>query len=710
MSDQEKAAAEGESPAEIDVHPTRAKMLALLGTNPNYFGTLPGVGYEPVEKLAADTTYEALSCVSYSPERDRLEATIEIRRPTGYSGPLCSAGSFEYVRFWVDYGAGWEDAGVSVVNVHDIPAGTDCAGRRWHPLSYVVGVDHQPKRRWCGSPVLPKVRAILSWGVQPPSTPPPASPADWLPVWGDVKECRVQIRPRTFWFTDIGDLVDSSILDKVIAQLPPHLKAIPAPTGPEAHLPAALPLPELAELSRRADVPEHRFMVPHLAQQKVLAAPTPEAFLGSANLLSGLKIDLSAILDLLDDGKGDTTYEQLMCLGLDDTASALVASFVVKQQSGYSGGPCTKGSTEYVAFWADWDDECKPQYLGTVEVPVHDYEDSRDELCYAAVLPVDLGALRRPCDQARLSRVRAVLSWGTPPSTTDPDAVPYWGNRIDRHVQVAPGVPYDGTARFTRVGGVPSDNVSQVTGLTGIGSAGTLPVVVANVARPVAVGAPFAGWVHLQGPLDPSLAGRTYRLRAVSASGSEQVFTTGFHRVTPGGSLVPITPGADGSLVYPGSAQFDAGELGRFAPGGDERWTVYLEFWVGGAWVAEAQATVQMDNTVEHVALELETAAACKMPAGPVEGTLTASDLNFRSWSIQVLGSNDWTVTPVDPVSGVPLSTTVPAPPPGRAFRIDFTGAPPCGYVVRLWMHEDVVVSSTYPVRSSNDDQGLCLT
>ena len=32
------------------------------------------------------TTYEQLTCVSYSPRLDRLEATFVVKLPTGYSG------------------------------------------------------------------------------------------------------------------------------------------------------------------------------------------------------------------------------------------------------------------------------------------------------------------------------------------------------------------------------------------------------------------------------------------------------------------------------------------------------------------------------------------------------------------------------------------------------------------------------------------------
>src|SRR5215210_3055587 len=75
----------------------RSQFHALLATNPNYFGTLPNLGFPVQLEKKGDTTYEALSCVSYSPERDRLEATLAIRRTFGYSGNLCSPGSHEHV-------------------------------------------------------------------------------------------------------------------------------------------------------------------------------------------------------------------------------------------------------------------------------------------------------------------------------------------------------------------------------------------------------------------------------------------------------------------------------------------------------------------------------------------------------------------------------------------------------------------------------------
>ncbi|TMM37851.1 MAG: hypothetical protein E6F99_10940 [Actinobacteria bacterium] len=76
------------------------------------------------------------------------------------------------------------------------------------------------------------------------------------------------------------------------------------------------------------------------------------------------------------------------------------------------------------------DSDCTLTYLGTAAVPVHDIAPlPHGGLSYAAVLPVDLSAYTRACDEPVIGRIRAVLSWNVPPSTVDPDAKAYWGNR-----------------------------------------------------------------------------------------------------------------------------------------------------------------------------------------------------------------------------------------------------------------------------------------
>src|SRR5262245_1871048 len=105
----------------------RVRFKSHLAKNLNYFGNVPNSQLKSVNKIVADTTFEQLTCVGFNPETNFLEATIAVKLPTGYLGDLCSNGSTEFVRFFVDYGSGWVDAGVTGVMVHDIPTGKDCA-------------------------------------------------------------------------------------------------------------------------------------------------------------------------------------------------------------------------------------------------------------------------------------------------------------------------------------------------------------------------------------------------------------------------------------------------------------------------------------------------------------------------------------------------------------------------------------------------------
>ncbi|MGN6723115.1 MAG: hypothetical protein ACTHJM_10925 [Marmoricola sp.] len=687
----------------------RTHVKRLLAVNPNYFGTAPDLGFEPEISLAGDTTYESLSCVSYSPERDRLEATVQVNRSSGYGGNLCSAGTSENVRFYVSYDEGntWEDAGAASATVHDIPNGTDCEDASYLPLSYVVGVNYQPQRNWCGSPVLPLVRAILSWEIMPDPQKP-----DQQPIWGEVVEVHVQITPRPWIFPDIVPFLP----ELTIPKLPPYLlEQIPSPLpdpGPEKALSLAdvTALYSGGEQVEEFTVPAHRFALPHLAATQVSGAMTLDSYVVPAQIAQANELDLPAILGELESASGDTTYEQIMCVGLDNNADQIVGTFHVKRPSGFSGGPCTAGSTEYVAYWADFGGDCSFTYLGTVPVNTHDYTTiPADGLSYAAPLSVNLGQFRKNCDTPVIGRIRAVLSWGTPPSTTNPNAVPYWGNRIDVHVQLRPGDPYDGTARFTIVGGVESSKVDVGTGLTLPGG----HIVENGFALPD--DCPFAGTVSLHGPLDPALAGGTYRIwvRNISAGTASTPLTSAFYVVNQFGVGSWETPGPMGLTSYPDWHSNTTGMLGYFTPGGDDLWEVQLE--VGGTIVDTRR--VQMDNTLNNFVnpsdpddeadLQLFTMGACRLPKGPLNGTFIARDKHFYQWSIGVIGGPDPTV-PATPLT-VGISQFTQTSTSGEPFTINLSALKPCGYVVQLGITDRAVVSSASFGRTVYVNKGVCL-
>lgn len=689
-------------PIESVIEPARSNFRKLLAANPNYFGTFPDLGFEPIQPKAGDTSYGQLTCVSYSPERDRLEATVVVKKAFGYRGGLCSRGSFEHVRFYVDYGAGWQDAGNAAINVHDIPVEEDCEKKSSHPLSYVCGVAHQPSRKWCSTPVLPRIRAILSWDIEPPANQP-----DWTPPWGNVHDCRAQIAPRRFSFQDITAMLPQDVLTKI----PPLvLEEIPSPDpDPGPYTPMALT--QLARTYAKAKVPAHRFAFAHVTAATTTFASTA-SLTESALMAKDAGIDLVDVLKIIDTMSGDTSYEEVDCLGLDEATHSLVATFKVKKSSGFSGPPCTEGSTEYVAFWADWDNDCDFEYLGTVKVAVHDYKDIGDGLCYAAILPVDLGAFRQGCHQPALRRVRAVLSWNSDPSTTDPNDVPVWGNILDRHVQLAPGRPYDGTARFTIVGGVAAQSIDLVTGLTE-------PGAILGTSWGLPNDCAFGGLVVLQGPNDPALAGHQYRIRATNFDGGgSRILISPFTVVTSGGSPVTVTPDPiHGWATWPTWITNTEGVLGVDWPGTNDRWDFTLELDSPGNVVATAR--VRMDSilrnaidptdTVNAGDLILNTAGACKVPHGPLAGTFVARDLFFWHWGISVTGGPGGPIPPIPLTVGISTGTQTPMS--GTSFTLNFSDPmiAPCGYVVRLAITDRVVNNSATAGRITYVERGICL-
>jgi hypothetical protein len=80
----------------------RLAIHQLLTENPNYFGTAPETDLPAEQRVQFNTRYEELTCVGLWPEKNLLEATLMVKLPFGFLGDLCSPGSYEYVRFFID--------------------------------------------------------------------------------------------------------------------------------------------------------------------------------------------------------------------------------------------------------------------------------------------------------------------------------------------------------------------------------------------------------------------------------------------------------------------------------------------------------------------------------------------------------------------------------------------------------------------------------
>jgi hypothetical protein len=173
------------SAKDVDVFLQSRKMLLVNSAfNPQF--QLP---------FSGNVFWEELTCVGYNPTISRLEAVVNIKQQTGYSGDLCSTGSTEYVRFFIDWhNMGiWQNLGTASFKAHDI---SDAPPGPQHPVNYMVYLKLNDKqhRRLCSQPVLPKIRAVLSWNV-------PSSPVNpHAPVgFGNAIEARIQLRPRTIF-------------------------------------------------------------------------------------------------------------------------------------------------------------------------------------------------------------------------------------------------------------------------------------------------------------------------------------------------------------------------------------------------------------------------------------------------------------------------------------------------------------------------------
>jgi hypothetical protein len=726
----------------------RTRFKSFLATNLNYFGNMTTAGTKPVTKIVTDTTYEQLTCIGFNPDTNFLEATIAVKRPTGYGGDLCSNGSTEFVRFFIDYGSGWEDAGLTAVTVHDIPTNKDCAGQLDKPLIYAANLRLEPKTNCCNTPLLPKVHAILSWQWMPPAGP---ANVGWTPVWGNTLDCQIQIKPRPWNLFCLLDVISASLPQKI--KVPPlfeqvQFDPIPQPDPPPftiGQLAGIYVQKETPKASATAavKVPAHRFGVQELNAVVNSGVFTQELVTAKTAEWAAAGLDFVGAVGALLKTSADVDYEELECLGLDEgIPERLVGTFRIKRSAGYSGDLCYPGSQEYVAFWADWENSCHWTYLSTVKVNVHDIPFiPKEGLCYTAILPVELTRIRRSCREPRIARIRAVLSWSVPPSTTDPDALNFYGNRLDAHVQINPALP--GTPEnpeIRNIGGIPVEFIDTPgLGLTRSGVGASFAHYPGQPADPYDRQCPFGGNLYMDGEY---YWGLYYRIRVRKASDplTIKVLDDSFQVerwVHPPTFDAQIAVGGFFKYLYGPNyvtrtiAVWSSGSLG--IPDKDDLWEMQLDVATApnepSIIGSSTWYRVQLDNTgpsgppTSPPTMDIHIAAGgdCKdfTQDSKISGNFIANDLYFGSWGLST--EPNTLATPSNqpqaitcPGPGVPLPNTSAAPAPGGHDWCLDTQAPiemkPCGYVVRLDVSDRSIVHSVPYVHNSNHiEVGLCL-
>ena len=667
------------------------------------------LGIPGIKEVDGNTTFEQLTCVGLTPSMDQLTAVVRIKANTGYSGPLCAAGSLEHVRFYVSYddGATWADAGADAFPVHDTP------GPR--PLDHAVNVVTPLRHTLCWFTNQPLVRAILSWNVAPPAGQP-----TWSPPWGNVVDVRVRPRNRrlpTWWDLVEVDAIKITDVVKATIDLSTPVTLTPAPTPP---------LPELAKTYAQAKVPAHRFALPALLQAQSSgiapnALPSPNggpvepAFTAIA---ASLDLKIKDILVNWWKTDGDTTYEELGCVGYDPVEDALVGVFTVKKPYGYNGSPCTEGSTEHVAFWVDWGSGW--QHVGTTATVVHDESVPDGGLRYSVYQPLGSYAHRKACsDGAVQPKVRAILSWQVAPPPGDPDFVPTWGNREEAVFELPSGAVTPLAPVLESVSGYAACQIHPTTGKT-----------LAHT-RPFGAVLSVAGFIP--GAPDRSSPPMKYKLiaRQIGSGGAvlatvelRDSFTVTVTESVGGASPVqyPVTQDADadgwftyledpdpsgtgwrrvvGNLLYPWESRPRTGlwelELRSKDPFGTEYAAQVITCPDS---TTRQKVRVYLDQATPVVDVEITSyrmpgqpaipAGSCmKFPVGAIiAGTFSATDEHFDSIGLTVEGAAyspttpggnpRWTVTGATAFPAAPTSGT------SGTWEFDTAGMLACGYVLR---------------------------
>jgi hypothetical protein len=681
----------------------RAQFRELLLTNPNYFGTAEESDFDVVEPIQLNTKYEEIGCVGFDPKHDRLEAVVHVKQPYGYGGGICTNGTPEYVRFYLSFdgGATWNDQGMVSFRAYDIPEGTD--GRK--KLEYAVALHVEGLTRLCQFTETVLCRAILSWNDPPtPGTP------DFTPVWGEVHHTHLLTEPiRLLPLPDFFESVDVKLPETVLDQidLSQNIKLAE---------PKSLSLRELAKkyghgpAQKKPEVEPSRFAFAEIQKLLRTTQTTSLTAAFAESPLAELDFDLQDLVQIVEEGDGDTRYEEMECVGLFPNEDLLISTFRIKRSSGYSGDPCTDGSTEYVTFWADFDDDGTFETnLGTTSVTVYDFDEIPDEgLEYSVTLPVDLSEHRQPCtDGPRLVRIRAILSWNSPPDPSDPDFVPVWGNREETTIHVAPGPKIDGPGAYISIlGGIPVSMIHDVTGLT---TSSAIFALSGLAPDPLGRPCPFGRRVVVQGP---QFAGYKYRVRVREVGTATWSTVARPIKVTDlNGNVSTHHPDPGGLFTFLSHHQNIASVLAWWNTAGDDRWEVRLEVYnpAGTTLLDVDTHRIQLDNTAPEAEIEITsgTGNCGKFGEGTtISGVFKARDAYLRSYALNVLPGDI-----NDPGEGIPSppSGTSQTSSSGDSWSLDTTGMQACGYVLEVVARDRAILNSSSVGHRRRDTVGFCL-
>ncbi len=663
----------------------------------------------------AQVNFEQMVSIGLFPEQDLLKAVIQIKQATGYKGNLCSPGSIEYARFFIDwnhnnsYSDPGEDAGLAAVHVHDIPTRKyDCLinGADSKPISFAMTLPIQSKKKFCSVENLVKVKAILSWDGAPPAGNP-----NYNPPRGNSVESWVQIRPG--WEMQVipfdSVLFSGSALDEKTA----YEKAFPS-------FKESRTVAELKTAYQGRNVPEIRYNFQEIAAKAAEVKANPA--LRTAYRRNPQTVQLLNQIDAVLAQQYNTVYEELKHIGYDYDRSSLSAVLTVKKSTGYCGTLCEKGSIEYVGFWAYVHDQieqmCRWQFLGLGRVNVHDITSIPAQgLQYAVTVPADFSKMQRECANPQVLKIRAILSWNQALAATDFNTIPSWGNKIEAKIQLRPGkpnltghpLPYLWAFAHMPVENI-SGNASTISGSAlGDGYANKLSTDGWSANE-----SPFGGRITVSGEISgmPDISSGAAKLKykvqyKKPADTDWQDMANSFdiyrrQNGVPIGGMPQVAAGGyytyEKDLTPPVVIEVQDDVLAQFPSGivSDGLLHIRLLVYRAGApaagdvpanHVSGGVVKIRIDNTIpEPLSLTMD-AGTCMIyqPGDTITGKFSAYDAHFGGYNFYLLPysfpAGSFTHVPAAtafagglPATGVTLGT----------YKLATTGLAPCGYVIKM--------------------------
>lgn len=704
--------------ATVQVPAERQNFKALLLANPNHFGTVKNSKFPAVADIQGNTSFEAITCVGYNPELRRLEATVQLKQSSGYLGDLCAPGTQEYVRFYVSFDAGatWVSAGLSSLGAHDIT--------RAQPIMHAVGVAYDAGNVLClAAKQTFRVRAILSW-----NSPPPDADPGFTPVWGNVVEITARRHPINLIKLPPGVHLPTLVAE---AKLSPAALSAAVTATPDTS-PAAL-----AKAYADKGVPQQRFLYPQIATALV-KHPTGGAAIASdlANLVPSANI--AELVKLIVAQQGNATYERLDCVGYEAADQMLAGVFTLRLANGYSGGPCSTGSLEHVAFFIDWHDGSGFHFVGATATRVYDQGDiPADGVRYEVRVPLGVDQHQRLCSGGPVfAHVRAILSWNTPVPTGNPNYVPVWGNRQEAEIQLDPGQPVTGTQQ------VP---ILSAIGDISIGHIDSNGLIQNGTAIHTGLGfddAPFGGQITLAGKIVNGTSATRYRImRRLAGTGSFVPLSNEPTGITLSITTYSVATGVqtqdfvshadpDGYYTYQdySASHYVEGNVLSiwFSNLAEDAHTYELrvDVSVDGNPAHDIQSNivhVRVDNRWPVATLTVDNGAdgecADYDKGQTVTGTFVATDANIASYGFSILPPNPANGAVVHPLASPGASSDLPQVHPSLAdpgvaagfYKIDTSPMKPCGYALVLGVWDRTNVDSGRTSHYTPASIGFCV-